>query len=119
MARAWQNVPPNLLNAMISVPRAYLDALDDVSHALEVTGSWWVYTPTNVLGYDPADPPKITSITNLLIPFQAAVQRARRARVVVGQGQPADGCRLHRHRAADLQGRQRILSKMFRPRSGI
>ena len=67
---AWQNVLPNLFNALISVPRAYLDGLNDLSHALEVTGSWWVYTPTNVLGYDPADPPKITSITNLLIPFK-------------------------------------------------
>ena len=68
---AWKNVPANILNAIISVPRAYLDALDDVSYSMEVTGSWWVYTPTNVLGYDPADPPKITSITNMLIPFQA------------------------------------------------
>ncbi len=67
---AWQNVLPNLFNALISVPRAYLDGLNDLSHALKVTGSWWVYTPTNVLGYDPADPPKITSITNLLIPFK-------------------------------------------------
>ncbi|KWX66709.1 PE-PPE domain-containing protein [Mycobacterium sp. NAZ190054] len=67
---AWQNVLPNLFNALISVPRAYLDGLNDLSHALEVTGSWWVYTPTNVLGYDPADPPKITAVTNLLIPFK-------------------------------------------------
>ncbi len=68
---AWKNVPANILNAIISVPRAYLDALDDVSYSMEVTGSWWVYTPTNVLGYDPADPPKITAVTNMLIPFQA------------------------------------------------
>ena len=67
---AWQNVLPNLVNALVSVPRAYLDGLNDLSHALEVTGSWWVYTPTNVLGYDPADPPKITAVTNLLIPFK-------------------------------------------------
>ncbi|MDZ4267855.1 MAG: hypothetical protein U1D00_19560 [Mycobacterium sp.] len=68
---AFRNVLPNLVNAFISVPRAYLDALNDVAYSMEITGSWWVYTPTNVLGYDPADPPKITSITNLLIPFQA------------------------------------------------
>ncbi|MBI5336258.1 MAG: hypothetical protein HZB45_01080 [Mycolicibacterium rufum] len=65
------NVPANILNAIISVPRAYLDGLNDLSYALEVTGSWWVYDPVNVLGYDPADPPKITAVTNLLIPFKA------------------------------------------------
>ena len=68
---AWQNVLPNLFNAVAGIPRAYLDGLNDLSHALEVTGSWWVYTPTNVLGYDPADPPKITAVTNLSIPFKA------------------------------------------------
>ncbi len=65
------NVPANVVNAIISVPRAYLDGLNDLSYALEVTGSWWVYDPVNVLGYDPADPPKITAVTNLLIPFKA------------------------------------------------
>ena len=64
------NILPNLLNAIASIPRAYLNGLNDLSHALEVTGNWWVYTPTNVLGYDPADPPKITAITNLLVPFE-------------------------------------------------
>ncbi|GJF14934.1 hypothetical protein NGTWS0302_37460 [Mycolicibacterium cyprinidarum] len=68
---AMQNILPNLFNALMGIPRAYLDGLNDLSHALEVTGSWWVYTPTNVLGYDPADPPKITAVTNLMIPFKA------------------------------------------------
>lgn len=68
---AWQNVLPNLFNAVAGIPRAYLDGINDLAHALEVTGSWWVYTPTNVLGYDPADPPKITAVTNLTIPFKA------------------------------------------------
>ncbi|WP_141564368.1 hypothetical protein [Mycolicibacterium palauense] len=70
-AGSIMNIPANLVNAVISIPRAYIDALNDVAYALEVTGSWWVYTDTNVLGYDPADPPKITSATNLLIPFKA------------------------------------------------
>lgn len=65
------NILPNLVNALASIPRAYLNGLNDLSHALEVTGNWWVYSPTNVLGYDQADPPKITAITNLLLPFEA------------------------------------------------
>lgn len=65
------NIPANIVNAIISIPRAYINALNDLSYSLEVTGSWWVYTETNVLGYDPADPPKITALINLLIPFEA------------------------------------------------
>ena len=64
------NVPVNLLNAVISIPRAFVDAVNDLSYSLEVTGNWWVYTPTNVLGFDPADPPKITALANLAIPFK-------------------------------------------------
>jgi hypothetical protein len=67
---AMANIPANLLNAVISIPRAFVDAVNDLSYSLEVTGNWWVYTPTNVLGFDPADPPKITALVNLAIPFK-------------------------------------------------
>ena len=65
------NIPANILNAVISIPRAYVDAINELSYSLEVTGNWWVYSPTNVLGTDPADPPKYTALTDLLIPFEA------------------------------------------------
>lgn len=65
------NIPANLINAVLSIPRAFVDAVNDLSYSLEVTGNWWVYTPTNVLGFDPADPAKITALTNLFIPFKA------------------------------------------------
>jgi hypothetical protein len=68
-AGSWNNVPANLLNAVISIPRAFVNALNDLSYSFEVTGSWWVYTPTNVFGFDPADPPKVAALFNLLIPF--------------------------------------------------
>jgi hypothetical protein len=68
-AGSWSNVAANLVNAVISMPRAFINALNDMSYAFEVTGSWWVYTPTNVLGFDPADPPKAAALFNLLIPF--------------------------------------------------
>ena len=73
-AGAWRNVPANIVNAIVSVPRALLDGLNDLSYGFEVTGSWWVYTPTNVLGFDPADPPKVAALMNLLIPFKALSQ---------------------------------------------
>jgi hypothetical protein len=68
-AGSWDNVAANLVNAVISMPRAFINALNDLSYAFEVTGSWWVYTPTNVLGFDPADPPKAAALFNLLVPF--------------------------------------------------
>lgn len=38
---------------------------------LRYTGSWWVYSQTNILGTDPADPSRYQAITNLLVPFPA------------------------------------------------
>ena len=73
-AGAWRNVPANVVNAIISIPRALVDGLNELSYGFEVTGSWWVYTPTNVLGFDPADPPKVSALVNLLIPFKALSQ---------------------------------------------
>ncbi len=64
------NIPANLFNAIVSMPRAWVDGLNGLSYALEVTGNWWVYSPTNVLGFDPADPPKITALVDLSIPFK-------------------------------------------------
>lgn len=65
------NIAANIINAVASIPRAFVDALNELSYALEVTGNWWVYSKTNVLGFDPADPPKITALVDLLIPFKA------------------------------------------------
>lgn len=73
-AGLWRNVPANLVNAVISIPRALVDGLNELSYGFEVTGSWWVYTPTNVLGFDPADPPKVSALMNLLIPFKPLSQ---------------------------------------------
>jgi len=64
------NIPGNLFNAVLGMPQAFIDGLNGLSYALEVTGNWWVYTPTNVLGFDPADPPKITALADLMIPFK-------------------------------------------------
>ncbi|WP_137149220.1 hypothetical protein [Mycolicibacterium sp. CR10] len=38
---------------------------------LRYTGNWWVYSQTNILGIDPADPSRVQAITNVLIPFPA------------------------------------------------
>ncbi|MFN8071308.1 MAG: hypothetical protein U0R66_05780 [Mycobacterium sp.] len=64
------NIAANIVNAVADIPRAVVDALNEFSYALEVTGNWWVYSPTNVLGFDPADPPKITALVDLMIPLK-------------------------------------------------
>lgn len=38
---------------------------------LRYTGSWWLYSQTNILGTDPADPSRYQAITNVLVPFPA------------------------------------------------
>ena len=38
---------------------------------LNYGGSWWVYSPTNILGTDSADVPRYQALTNVLIPFPA------------------------------------------------
>lgn len=63
------NIAANIVNAVASIPRAYVNALNDLSYSLEQTGSWWVYSPTNALGFDPADPLKLAALVNLSIPF--------------------------------------------------
>ena len=70
-AASAANIAANILNAVAGIPRAYVNALNDLSYALEQTGSWWVYTPTNALGFDPADPIKLTALVNLSVPFPA------------------------------------------------
>jgi hypothetical protein len=64
------NIAANIINAVASIPRAVVDAVNELSYALEITGNWWVYGPNNVLGSDPADPAKYTALTDLLIPFK-------------------------------------------------
>lgn len=34
-------------------------------------GSWWVYSPTNILGTDTADVPRYQALANVLVPFPA------------------------------------------------
>lgn len=38
---------------------------------LQYGGSWWVYSPTNILGSDAADAPRYQALTNVLVPFPA------------------------------------------------
>lgn len=41
-----------------------------LADAMVATGSWQVWGPTNVLGFDEQDPPKLAAIVDMLIPVQ-------------------------------------------------
>jgi hypothetical protein len=65
------NVPVNLIDAIASVPANEVLATQDFANSLLFTGTWWVYTPTNVLGTDPGDPPKLKGLIEMALPFPA------------------------------------------------
>ena len=65
------NIPVNLFNAIVSIPAAEVAGMNLLAKSLEDTGSLLVWSPTNVFGFDQADPDKLRAIYNLLIPFPA------------------------------------------------
>ncbi|WP_141564369.1 hypothetical protein [Mycolicibacterium palauense] len=65
------NIPVNILNAVLSIPANEVEAMDRFADAMILTGSWQVWSPTNVFGFDAADPPKLKGFIDMLVPFPA------------------------------------------------
>jgi hypothetical protein len=70
-AASIANIPANLINAILSIPMAEIQGIQRYADAMEASGSWWVYTPTNVLGWDPANPEMTKGLVDALLPFPA------------------------------------------------
>ncbi|WP_370330193.1 PE-PPE domain-containing protein [Mycolicibacterium hippocampi] len=68
---SFSNVISNLINAILSIPMAEINAINRFSAAMEDSGSWWVYTDVNVLGWDPANEEMTKGFVDMLIPFTA------------------------------------------------
>ena len=64
------HIPQNLANAFLSIPAWEIQAMQRLADALIATGSWQVWSPTNVFGFDEQDPPKLQAVIDMLIPFQ-------------------------------------------------
>ncbi len=80
---------------------------------LRYTGNWWLYSQTNILGTDPADPSRYQAITNILVPFPAlSVPLGNMVAAIAASQLPMDvGCSGTGPGACDnVAG---ILSKMF------
>jgi hypothetical protein len=63
------NVVPNLINAVLSVPQAEINAINRFSAAMEASKSWWVYSNVNVLGWDPPNEEMTKGFVDMLLPF--------------------------------------------------
>lgn len=64
------NVPVNLFNLVMSVPAWEVEAMGRLADAMTATGSWQVWGPTNVFGFDEEDPPKLEAIIDMLMPIK-------------------------------------------------
>lgn len=62
------NVPVNLFNLFMSMPAWEIQAMGRLADAMEATGSWQVWSPTNVFGFDEQDPPKLKAIIDMTFP---------------------------------------------------
>jgi len=65
------NVPVNLLEAIASAPANEVKALHALADSLVASGNWLVLTPTNVFGWDTANPEMLKQLVNALVPFPA------------------------------------------------
>jgi hypothetical protein len=62
------NVPANLFAMVLSMPAWEFQAADRLADAMIATGSWQVWGPTNVGGFDEQDPPKLKAAVDMLMP---------------------------------------------------
>ena len=68
-AASWANAPVNIVNAFLGAPQAEVDGINRLAAAMEWSGSWWVYTPENVLGWDPPNFEMTKGLVDTLLPF--------------------------------------------------
>lgn len=64
------NVPVNLFNMVLSMPAWEIQAMERSADAMIGTGSWQVWGPTNVFGFDEWDPPKLAAAIDMLMPVK-------------------------------------------------
>lgn len=64
------NVPGNLLALVLNIPAWEVQAMNRFADAMVATGSWQVWGPTNVFGFDEQDPPKLEALLDMTVPVQ-------------------------------------------------
>ncbi|MGE2729089.1 PE-PPE domain-containing protein [Mycolicibacterium vaccae] len=78
-ANSIANIPVNLFRIMMDWEKNSLDGLNAAAESLEGSGNWWLYGPTNALGWDHMDWAKAVGFTKMFtpIPEVAAAQAAQ------------------------------------------
>ena len=59
--------PINLLETVANIPYYAVQGTNRFAEAMRDSGSWWVYTETNVLGWDPANPEMTRAFVDFLV----------------------------------------------------
>lgn len=59
--------PINLLETIANIPYYAVQGTNRFANAMRASGSWWVYTPVNVLGWDPANPEMTRAFVDFLV----------------------------------------------------
>jgi len=67
---ALLNVPLNLVTMALSIPAWEVQGMNRLADAMIGTGSWQVWGPTNVFGFDEWDPPKLAGLIDMMMPVQ-------------------------------------------------
>ncbi|WHU49443.1 hypothetical protein QNM97_10935 [Gordonia sp. L191] len=62
------NIPANIYQTLANIPAVQYQALQQTTKAFNDSGNWWVYIPTNVVGFDQQDYEKVKAISLLLMP---------------------------------------------------
>ncbi len=73
-ANSIANIPTNLFRILADIPMNQLIGINAASESLEGSGNWWLYTPTNALGWDQMDYAKAVGFTKMFTPIPEVAQ---------------------------------------------
>ncbi|OAN26380.1 PE-PPE domain-containing protein [Mycolicibacterium iranicum] len=65
--KSWSYIPINLAETIANIPYYAVQGTNRFANAMRASGSWWVYTPVNVLGWDPANPEMTRAFVDFLV----------------------------------------------------
>ncbi len=68
-ANSVANIPTNIYQSIANIPAVQYQALQQTTKAFDDSGNWWLYIPTNVVGFDQQDYDKVKAISLLLMPI--------------------------------------------------
>lgn len=68
------NIPANLAQTIANMAAYEYQGVNLTTAALEDSGNWWLYIPTNVVGFDEQDKEKLKGMTLMMVPIPLVAQ---------------------------------------------